>query len=430
MVTRRRRLSLALIVAGLMTPFGLGHDARASAVAAIATSLSVEGPASVFAGQQVVLAFVLRTASGDPVPDALVRLYVDGSQEARRLTDIEGKARASVTADLSIGTHLFRAVFDGTERYATSSMTLPIEVEQPVLTIQTLPALEGVTFSYRGNTFASNADGVARLELDTFADRNDAPQVVSVPSTSSQRVEFDRFWGSAPSLRATFDIYYRISMRFTERLGNPVDPDSISNIALRSSIGEVLAVKSDGPFWVHGVRVVSLIGGLEVKDILYGVDEVAIEGSNTVNKSQQRFIPREGTDWNVELLFYKTSIELTDALMSLPISTVVRVEYPSGRTFRVTSDEHGRVELPPLPRGTYIVTPERAGLTVSRPVTMSRDASVRLAVITYLDIAIALGIPLAIAVLLLLIGRPTILRTLRTRVENVRARARHGGARP
>jgi hypothetical protein len=61
------------------------------------------------------------------------------------------------------------------------------------------------------------------------------------------------------------------------------------------------------------------------------------------------------------------------------------------------------------------VTPEHVGLTVTRPVTMSRDSEVHLAVITYLDIAVATGVPIAIAIVLLLIGRPRIFGRLKWR---------------
>jgi hypothetical protein len=96
----------------------------------------------------------------------------------------------------------------------------------------------------------------------------------------------------------------------------------------------------------------------------------------------------------------------------------------------VTTDDNGRIELPPLPRGTYVVTPQRVGVTVARPVTMSRDTSVHLAVITYLDIAIALGTPALIALTLLLIGRPGIIGTVTARVRSLRPRPEGEGAAP
>jgi hypothetical protein len=281
--------------------------------------------------------------------------------------------------------------------------------------VRTLPAAPGVVFSYRGSRFAAGADGIARLDLDKPAGETELPDVISLPSSTTSRIEFAKWAGKPPDLTATFDLYYAVQLTFVDRLGNAVDPATISRLVIRSSIGQVIEQERIEPVWVHGVRVVSLAGGLEVKDILYGIDEVTVDAANVVNRASQRFAPRETQDWKVELLFYRTSIQLTDVLFGFPISTTVRIESPSGRISRVSSDEKGIVALQPLPRGTYRVTPEHVGLTVTRPVTMSRDSDVHLAVITYLDMAVAAGVPIGIAIVLLLIGRPRILSRLKWR---------------
>jgi len=196
-----------------------------------------------------------------------------------------------------------------------------------------------------------------------------------------------------------------------------VDESRITSMTLRSSIGQVIDIAQPGPMEVQGVRVVSLAGGLVAKDILYGVDEVTIEGSNVVNRAQQRFTPRLSQSWKVEILFYKTSIKLTDTLFGLGIATDLKIQYPGGRVDTVQTDDKGVVNLPPLPRGIYQVTPLKVGVTVVRPVAMSRDADVELAVITYLDIIVVVGAALVVALGLLLLGRPGIVRAIRRRLR-------------
>ena len=399
-----RAVVVALLVAGSM---GLPPAVIA---AGTPTVLIVDVLPEAVVGTRVEVAVGLRDAAARPIADALVSLLVDGRDEVRRRTDAKGEAAFSLSSELGAGDHLLAITFSGDARHLPATVTKVIELKLPSLSVRTLPPIEGVVFEYAGRQFTSGVDGSATVVLSAPLPDSALPTIVSVPAAEGTRVEFAKWWGKTPELTVSFDVYYRVSVAFTDRLGNVVDPATIASVTIRSSVGQVIDVGDRDPFWVHGVRVVSLAGGLEVKDILYGVDEVEIQGTSVVNRAQQRFTPREDRAWNIEVLFYKTRIRLTDLVFGTPVAARIRVEYPSARVFYLDVDGTGVVELPPLPRGTYKITPQGAGITVTRPVTMSRDAEVDLTVISYLDVVLGVAIPAGIALLLLLIGRPQLLR--------------------
>jgi hypothetical protein len=388
------------------------------------TVLAVTAPAATLYTERIEIRSRLITARGVALRDRLLVLLVDGVAEQRRRTDAHGKATFSISRDITRGRHVVAVRFTGDGRYAATSRSVTIRVLPATLRVRTLPPVPGALFEFRGKRFRTRDDGSALVVIGSPARPGEVPTFLSAPSSPGTFTVFGKWWGRAPDLTAGFDLYYETSMRFTDRLGADVDPDTIESVTLRSSIGEIIKLPEVNPVWVHGARVVSLAGGLEAKDILYVVDDVEIKGANVVNRAQQRFAPRESRAWNVELLFYQTSIELRDLIFGFPISATVRIDYPNGDAFRVQTDAWGIVDLPPLPRGTYHVTPERAGVTVTQALAMSRDANVHLTVITYLDVAVGLAVPTAIAIGLLLLGRPHLLLALRALLRKLSRTAR------
>jgi hypothetical protein len=400
-------------VIGVVVFMALNPLAAARAAEPAVTVLTITAPASTVFTERIVIDARLSTADGTVLRDAPLGLLLDGVGEQRRRTDAEGATRFSVSRDIKPGSHVFTVRFEGDDRYGATTQSVTLVVEPATLHLRTLPPIPGVLFEFRGHRFTTGVDGSAIVQLETPASPEEVPTFVSAPSATGIRIEFGKWWGNAPDLTAGFDLFYLVSLQFANRLGTAVDPATIDAVTLRSSIGEIINLPRIEPIWVHGMRVVSLAGGLEAKDILYGVDDVEIKGANVVNRAQQRFAPRESRAWNVELLFYQTSIELRDLIFGFPISATIRLEYPNGEVLRVQTDSSGVVELPALPRGTYHVTPERVGVTVTQALAMSRDADAHLTVISYLDVAVGLTIPIGIAVGLLLVGRPHLIGRLR-----------------
>ncbi|MEO5704935.1 MAG: carboxypeptidase-like regulatory domain-containing protein [Candidatus Limnocylindrales bacterium] len=405
--------SVALLSAAALIIATAGDAGPATAGTPTATVLTVDSPTSVLFSRRFEIDVALRDAAGGAIANAVLELDIDGSVEARTRTDAAGAATFSVSRDLPTGSHVLRVRYAGGGNYLAAAVQRSILVEPPIINLRTLPPIANAVFEFRGEQVTTGPDGSVRLTLDGLPGDDERPTFVSAPQAANQRMEFDKWFGKAPDLTASFNVFYYVSLNFRHRLGEVVDPATITRLTIRSSIGEVIELDAVAPMWVFGQRVVSLAGGLEVKDILYGIDLVEIEGTNVVNRAEQRFVPRETTEWDIEVLFYRTKIALRDLFFSFPVAARVQLEYPNGRVVHVDADANGTIDLPPLPRGTYKVTPEGVGIKVTRPVTMSRDASVELTVITYLDMAVAVAVPLAIAIVLLLLGRPHLVRLVR-----------------
>jgi hypothetical protein len=122
----------------------------------------------------------------------------------------------------------------------------------------------------------------------------------------------------------------------------------------------------------------------------------------------------------VQLLFYSLKVVTKDALLGFPIGSAVDLKYPSGRTVRHPLKD-GQVVMPSLPRGTYNLKVAASGISFTRPVSVSRNQEVELKVISYLDMVLAFGAMISIAVGLLLARRPDMRRKLLRRRAKVGA---------
>jgi hypothetical protein len=146
---------------------------------------------------------------------------------------------------------------------------------------------------------------------------------------------------------------------------------------------------------------------------------VTVDGSNVVNKSQQRFYTSPGEDWQITLLLYSMQIQAKDGLFGFPIGKSVNIEFPDGRIENYPFDQKGMVEIHSLARGTYYTEVVGAnGLSNRIPVALSRDQEVATRIVTYLDITVVGSFSMVLALSLLFYGRPSLLSILRKRDEH------------
>jgi hypothetical protein len=130
-----------------------------------------------------------------------------------------------------------------------------------------------------------------------------------------------------------------------------------------------------------------------------------------VHRAQWRFRPLSTRRLKVPLLLYALRFTSADALFGKPIGTAVLLTHPDGRTTRLPLHD-GVAEAAGLPRGAYRVRVEARGYSFEHPVALSRNQLVDMQVISLLDVAVVGGALGAIALALLLIGRPRLRRRL------------------
>jgi hypothetical protein len=181
-------------------------------------------------------------------------------------------------------------------------------------------------------------------------------------------------------------------------------------------VGNSFTFDKAGPIWLPANRLTRRIGEkLESEEILYYFREILIDGANVVNKSEQRFRIQPDDIWPIQVLLYSVRFSARDAMFRFPIGKGIQLTYPDGHTEEFLFDsENAEIVVPHLARGSYSARIIGAGGSAPpTPVHLSRDQEVELLMLSYLDIALIVGIPLLVALVFFFIGRPYWMRVLR-----------------
>ncbi len=286
------------------------------------------------------------------------------------------------------------------------------------LVVRTIPAFKGVPVKLNKKKKNTGRRGLAILTHSGDKKLKKRLTVADAQPAEHVRSRFARWYGdpnrqNVSKLTAALDVDYLVGFNFIDRDGEPIDAAEISRMVLRSSVGNILEFEGEAlqsQHWLHGTRVVSRREGPFAKEILYSVEQVIVNGSNVVNRAQQRFVPEEARDFAITLLYFTATFTATDALFGHTTGSGIRLERPDGVVEEHAFNDGGTLVLAGLPRGEYIVSVIGPGPAFERPVTVTRDQDVELDVLSWLDLGIT-ALVLAIAVIgLLLIGRPHLLR--------------------
>jgi hypothetical protein len=298
------------------------------------------------------------------------------------------------------------------------------DAETPQLVVvETVPAIPGVVFSIDGHQFRSDVDGVARTMVPRPGLYRLA--VESLPEVTDARIEFVRWVpGSfergvevrlplSTAVQAGLSVTHRVWPSFVTTDGRPVATPKIDHVVVRGSTGEIHRGAGGDPLWLVATRPVRHVHGLTATSVNYRIESVQAGGSNVVNRGQQQFIPSRGDEWQIDVLFFSLTIGGRDAMFGFPLGSAVELKHPDGRITLHQFGEAGTATISDLPRGTYEARVIGAsGLAPPAPVALSRSQQVDLVVLSHLNIAVGLGAMITLALGLLLLGRPRILRTL------------------
>ena len=308
-------------------------------------------------------------------------------------------------------------------------------LEPMILEIRTIPPLQGVRFALDGRRFESDEQGVTTIRVW----RGGTHQLEALPlesNTSDRRLEFAR-WGDPvftpqrlivisefTSLEAGFDVHLPVKLRFVDLSGEPVPAGRISEVVLKNSIGDVYTFPGEAVEWLQAGHVVGRDFTLEQVAIVYSVQRVAVDGSNVVNRGQQRFMAEPEGRPDIELLLYSVQLAGRDALFGFPIGSGVRLQFPDGRQEYASFEGKAMLHLESLARGTYRATVVGAvGLAPPSIFVLSRDQEVSAVMISALDVLVVLLIGSSILLGLVLIGRPELRERFRNRLYPGKARA-------
>ncbi len=280
------------------------------------------------------------------------------------------------------------------------------EVDIAVRTVPVVPGARLVVGGVEAVTDGAGHASVRTCRLTTARDIEGPQAPVELPG--ARRAVFDRvFLTSRGSLvSVAFEMESEVSFAFS---GLPAR--RIERFTLRSSTGDVTTHTSLDPVYLRAIRVLRGPDGLEERRIYYSVDSVEVAGSSVVNRSQVKFYPADRAVVRVPLLAFDVRVEVVDRLFRWPTGSSVRLVREGELDLELPLEERGAL-FTEVPRGTYDVVADAPGLRIDRHLILSRDQVVVMPVLTWLDLAVLLGVPVLIAVGLILAPRPLLRRRI------------------
>ncbi|HET9915061.1 MAG TPA: hypothetical protein VFQ13_24435, partial [Anaerolineales bacterium] len=391
--------------------------------------LTIEPLKPIITGDHPSIVVHLNSEFGKPLPNQPIIILVDGKRKGDGKTDSDGIAAITLKYKFPAGTYQISAIYPGVVSIGLPRATARTDmvVEAATLEIHTVPPTPGVVFVLDRQTYTTDEDGVTKVQVNlsgTYTlemlpiDEDSLPPNVRMEFgrwndnvfTQKREVHFPR----KDRLEAGLTVNYQINQEFYDLQGEKVDPARISSMTIRG-VGTTFAFDKAGPIWLPANRLTRRIGDrLESDEILYYFRDVTIDGENVVNKGQQRFRIRPDDVWPVQVLLYSVHFSARDAMFHSPIGKGIELTYPDGRKEEFLFDSpDAEIVISSLARGSYSARIIGAGGSAPpTPVHLSRDQSVELLMLSYLDIAVIVGIPLLIALAFFFIGRTHWFRVL------------------
>lgn len=403
----------ALPTSLLLLDVGPQEVARNFTVMAVLT----DSRGGVVSNQSVVISALL-PASQDSSGLPSVAVEAEQVNLGQAMTNEQGMAIISVSRDLRAGRYVLQASFRGNHAYEGSQSTRVLTILPGKVTVQTIPALEGVPFRLDQHIVLTGPDGKAVFDVPATGIYMLELLEEKIFSTG-QRAEFSRWleenykpvreirYPGETAVQIGFDVYRRARFAYLDLDGQPVDPARVTSLIVKNIQGESFEFTGTGPYWLPAGRIARRMNGLETTELQYSVMRVGVDGSNVVNQAQQKFFLDNEEQWDVTLLLYHLDVRAVDAVFGTPLGSGVTLEYPNGSKVEYPLNPQGMVSVPSLARGIYTVQVTGVkGISSRAPVALSQNQQVLMKVISTADILLAAGAAILLAVGLLLAGRP------------------------
>ena len=381
-------------------------------------------------GDHPVINVQLTAQFGAPIPNQPILIYVDGVRKAEGRTDSRGVASIPLRYKYSAGTYHVKALYPGITSIGVNRATAETDfvIEPARLAIYTVPPVPGVSFKLNHKIYTSDENGVVDLAVNTSGIYSlEVLPIEDDNLPANTQLEFERwndnvftstrkiYFPRTRRLEAGFIVNYQMNQQFFDSSGGLVDPKRVSFMEIRG-IGNTYTLNAAGPVWLPSNRLTRRVGErLESQEILYYFRDVTIDGANVINRSEQRFHIRPDDTWALQVLLYSIRFTARDAMFHFPIGKGIELTYPNGSVekFMFEPGTH-QIVISALARGSYSARIiGTGGSAPPTPIYLSRDQDAELLMLSYLDIALIIGIPLAIALAFFFIGRPYWLRIVR-----------------
>ena len=420
-----RFLSKALLIVAVILGFGHVQNARADGptpyTPKLATIIRIDPLPTYAIGDQPAVTVHLMKDSGAPLANRLIRIFAFKNRVAEGVTDSTGTTHIPLYFNFFPGNYSLLVTFDGSDIDHLSSTfhTAMLTIVPGVVQVQTVPALAGVQFKIDGQVQTTDGSGLAQFSITHIGGYHIEVTAPPADPSANVRIAFDRWNDNDVSqyhefkfpthrvLQAGFLLSYPVNLKYTDKANKAVDPSRIALTRVRTA-GTFYSLTDPTQAWLPNNYILHRVGGyLESKPALYYLDNVSIGGTNVVNQGQQRYHVSANTTWWIQLFLYPASFSAQDALFRFPVGSGILLQYPDGATRELAFDQvGGQLHVDSLPRGIYRASVRGTqGLEPNIPLSVSRARGFTLIVVSRLDMAVLLGVPAFVALLLLVVGR-------------------------
>lgn len=422
---KARLVTKVLLIAVALLTLGRVEAARADGptpyAPTVPTIMELDPLPKFAIGDQPVVVAHLKRDSGAPLANRMVRIFAYKNRVAEAITDNTGTARIPLNWNFYPGDYKLLITFNGStiDHLASTYTTKMLTIVPGTLGVQTVPALAGVQFKLGDQVQMTDASGFVQFSIDHNGGYHIEVAPPASGSDANVRILFDRWNDNDVSqyhefkfpahrvIQAGFLLSYPVNLKYADKANQPVDPSHITFARVRTA-GTFYTLTDPSQAWLPNNSILHRVGGiLESKPALYYLDNVTISGANVVNQGQQRFQVGRNSTWWIQLFLYPASFSAKDALFRFPIGSGILLEYPDGTQQQLVFQGSGAsIQVPSLPRGIYHASVQGTrGLEPRIPLSLSRAREFELIVISRLDLAVLLGVPAAVALLFLVIGR-------------------------
>jgi hypothetical protein len=403
-------------------PTPLARPKPAAPIVVLATSIKLEVPTGSVLGNDVTVSAALTTQGGAPVAGEHLSLLLDGNQVRSDKTDATGKVPLVIAAkDLNEArAYAVQVTFGGAHGLAASSASATVTILAAAIQIHTIPALPNLRFTLGTETALTGPDGIAALPVPkTGAYQLTVDLNPNTSATAAVKASFVRWLDNVYTANRTIDVVgpatfvmglrvaYRATIQYVDLNGQPVDPTIVEQARFSTGTGtdDIVLNSQTGAkdVWWTAASAVRFTTQLTSSATAYRALSVTIHGAEVVNRGQQAWTPTENGVWTIQLLLYSMTIQTRDALFGTPVSGQLKLTYPDGAAVQQRVDSAGRLTFTNLPRGQYQLALGSVAYSPPTPVALSKVQESTLRVITYLDVALVLG-------LILLVGTAAIAR--------------------
>jgi hypothetical protein len=397
---------------------------RAATIPTLTTEVTVEVPTGSVIGQDVTLVAALKTKAGQVIAGEHLTLEVDGAPLRADKTDAQGKIQFLIPGKKLIEARDYPIVviFGGAHGLAASFTNETLSILSAAIQIQTVPPLPNMRFTLGTETGLTGPDGVAALPVPKSGTYQLTADLNADTSPSATvKASFVRWLDNIFTANRTIDVTgpasytvgltvaYRATIKYVDLEGNPVDPTLVEQAQFSTGTGtnDVVLNSQTGAkdVWWTAATSVRVSTFLKPSPTTYRALSAKIHGAEVVNRGQQAWTPTENGVWTIQLLLYGMTVQTRDAVFGTPVAGQLTLMYPDGAKIQQPVAGDGKVSFANLPRGQYQLQLTPSAFSPPSPVALSKVQDATLRIVTYQDIALAVGLMVVVIIVLAVIGR-------------------------